>query len=101
MIQRKRDVTLSNREYKVREKQLLYNTSLLKLIQVRDIQDNKTRDLIQPNITKVCDTMEQNNNTRDLKQRNNNTRDTLTCTLLLFPSLSLSPETQYNNNNKY
>lgn len=101
MIQRKRDVILSNREYKVREKQLLYNTSLLKLIQVRDIQDNKTRDLIQPNITKVCDTMEQNNNTRDLKQRNNNTRDTLTCTLLLFPSLSLSPETQYNNNNKY
>jgi len=101
MIQRKRDVILSNREYKVREKQLLYNTSLLKLIQVRDIQDNKTRDLIQPNITKVCDTMEQNNNTRDLKQRNNNTRDTLTCTLLLFPSLSLSHETQYNNNNKY
>ena len=77
MIQRKRDVILSNREYKVREKQLLYNTSLLKLIQVRDIQDNKTRDLIQPNITKVCDTMEQNNNTHDLKQRNNKTRDTL------------------------
>ena len=77
MIQRKRDVILSNREYKVREKQLLYNTSLLKLIQVRDIQDNKTRDLIQPNITKVCDTMEQSNNTRDLKQRNNKTRDTL------------------------
>jgi len=77
MIQRKRDVILSNREYKVREKQLLYNTSLLKLIQVRDIQDNKTRDLIQPNITKVCDTMEQNNNTCDLKQRNNKTRATL------------------------
>lgn len=77
MIQRKRDVILSNREYKVREKQLLYNTSLLKLIQVRDIQDNKTRDLIQLNITKVCNTMEQNNNTRDLKQRNNKTRDTL------------------------